>query len=232
MKDISDLEVRQTRIFPIDTLPITRLLTPAVMKGFNERFGWGGTETVEGDIVLKPGFFPGPDAKDAVIIRSLQFNMRRLILSVVGDSATANIVFDAIATFFEDQAQWTRTEPIVLVEDTGCVVTLAFDWTALVAPAFREFALGTMERFGKYARPEIRGMGFGLRFAYPAVPPELQERGVTLGERVLTIEPRLNVPLAERRYYTNSPSDSDTHIALLESLEHALSQGGKSGAKR
>jgi len=225
MKDVTEFEVKQTRIFPVDGLPMPRLITPAVSNAFRERFGWGGAEAPEGEIVFQPGVFPNTEAKDAIVIKSLQMNERRMVLTVIADSSGANQVHKGLMDFFAEVAGWTPAEPLILTEDTTCTATLDFDWDALLSPAMRKFLKGTMNETisaHSISPPEVRGLHFAVRIAYPEVPTKLQEHGVALSDKTLTVEPRVQTPPSERRYYTSSPTDSDTHLQLLEQLERAL----------
>jgi hypothetical protein len=231
MKEIGEFEVKQVRIFPIDSLPFVRLITPAVATAFKEQFGWGGVEIPsEGEVLFRPGLLADAEAKDAVVIKGLQLNERRMILNVMGDSRTANRVHKAICDFFAGNAGWRPVEPLILTEETTCVATLAFEWTRLLSPALREFAVGNLlERLSTQspATPEIRGVNLSFRLAYPDLPPNLREHGVALSDKKLTIEPRVNTPLSDRRYYTFSPSDSETHLQLLEHLERRLTNDSR-----
>lgn len=229
MRDISDIEVRQVRIFPVDVFPVMKLALPQIGQAFRERFGWGAAEAQkDGDMLLSPGSFSVPDGGEVVAIRALQFNERRMILTVVGGSGVANLANRAILSFFADAAGWKPVEPLVLTEETTCVATLDFEWTDLLSPAVAAFARGPMLKAisaTASARAEIRGLSFSFRLSYFDAPASLGEHGVTLSDKRLVVEPRMNTPLAERRFFTFSPTDSDTHLRLLSQLEESVAAG-------
>lgn len=236
MKDAIQLEVKQVRIFPIDSLPIVRLMTPPVAQAFKERFVWGGVSTEEGkegaDVVFQPGLFPANDGKDSIVISSLQMNDRRIVISVRGDTRDTNRVYEGLVAFLRETAGWSVTDPLILTEETTCVATLGFDWTSLLSPELVSFAQGPLLDMVSQegSRPQIKGLRLSFAVTYPDAPPRLREHGVTLGDKLVTIEPRVSTALAERRFFTHSPSDSGTHRKLLDRLEQTLA-GTKAGRK-
>jgi hypothetical protein len=230
MRDTAEIEVRQVRIFPMDSLPTGKLIRPAVAQAFKDRFGWEGAEaSKEGDILLRPGLLSVPDTDEVVAIRSLQINDRRMILAVAGESAAANRVNGAILEFFAQATGWKPVEPVVLTQETTCLATLDFEWADLLSPAVVGFARGPMlealSAAAEPARAEIRGLSFSFRISFVDPPPGFAEHGVALADKRLTVEPRTNTPLLERRFFTSSPTDSDTHFRLLTQLENAVTAG-------
>ena len=68
---------------------------------------------------------------------------------------------------------------------------------------------------------------FSARISYDLLDSGLREVGVRLVDKTLTIEPRIRTRLEERRYYTLSPTDSETHLELLREFEKAFRRAGK-----
>jgi hypothetical protein len=61
---------------------------------------------------------------------------------------------------------------------------------------------------------------------------ELKEVGIAIGEKYLSVEPRQDAPLADRRYFTASPLACDAHLHFVEELERSLLGGAASRKKK
>jgi hypothetical protein len=229
MRDTTDIEAQQIRIYPMDSLPLGRLASPAVSAAFREMFGWTKAEAAEeGGIGFGPGFFAGPDGADSITIKSFQLNDRRLILTVVGETRMAHRAYDAMLHFFVESTGWKPVDPVVVTEQTACVTTLDFDWLDLMSPAVARFVQGPLLEAASLASPApavVRGMSFQLRVAYSGAPQEISAHGITLSDKRVVVEPRVNTPFADRRYFTLSPTDSETHLRLVAQLEKDVIAG-------
>lgn len=229
MKDVAQPEARQIRIFPSDKVPLLRLAAPAVSEMVAKRLG--GAEVVSrppagspiaGELVFSGGTLPAEGKTGSNIIKVLQIAERKIALVVEGTTAVANRAYELFSGVAKELG-YDLGEPLVLTHETSCVVTLDFDWTALLAPPTLSFVQGPMlASLAGPTAPAIRGLSFAIRLGYPDVPSELREHGVSLADKAVTIEPRAQTPLSERRYFTSSPSDTETHMALLRELEGAL----------
>ncbi len=224
MKDVSLLEVRQVRIFPADRLAFAHLAAASATLALAKLLGGAvSSVSVPGELTFVAGSFVDDDGKTTRVIKTIQISDRRIVLVVEGDSAAANKAYELVRAFVAEIGT-DPGKPLTLTEETTCVATLDFDWTALIAPAVRDFGLGVMlEKLSSAgSSPEIRGLSFSFRLSYPDVPEELHRHGVTLAEKAFTIEPRIQTPLSERRYFTSSPTDTSSHFKLIEALEQAL----------
>jgi hypothetical protein len=61
-----------------------------------------------------------------------------------------------------------------------------------------------------------------FEISYEPTSPVLEEHDVSLARKLLMIGPRAGTRLRERRFYTASPTDAETHLELLMSLERQL----------
>lgn len=227
MKKILRIDVTQTRVFPVDRLPIATLTMPGPAQAFKERFGWARTSTPTPGEIRYEGGVAQADGAPPVQIPLLDMNAQRIGFSVVGDSNSANRVFGEISAFLESidsSGNWKGTEPVVLTQDTSAVVQLDLDWRALFAPRFLSFQEQAISKIGEKVSAEaiLRSFSLSFRISFDGIPPAVAAHSITLLDKMLTIEPRINSPLADRVFFTASPTDSDTHLSLVRDLEKML----------
>jgi hypothetical protein len=232
MKDISELKVKQIRIFGADRVPFAALRTAMGKKAMAELFSWNEIvpNPITGELIFGAGAFQPKDAPP-IIVDSLQIGDRRIVLEVSGDSEKATAIYTALAeglVRFDRGRRWADASPIVLVHETSCVATLDFDWRSLLSSPLVQFAKELASKLtNDSASATIAGVNCGIIFSFGVKDPSILQNGITLSNKTFAIEPRVNTPLSERRYYTFSPVDSDKHLVLLREIE-ALIAGKQS----
>jgi hypothetical protein len=232
-----NISVKQFRIFRPDTLPFPLLRTGSGVEALKTmlRFREAIIDPASSDIA-----FNGGDVQDGtrfIVVNSLQVNPQRMILDVAADSASANLAFQAVAAVF---AQLGRAfggveaqEPLVFTEETTCVARLAFQWTELLSDKFADFVSANVlpQASTPNGDASVSGLQLRLLIKYDAKNAALHDYNVFLGNKALVVEPRENLPLSERIYFTSSPLSSDEHLRLLEELEGSLA-GDRLPARR
>jgi hypothetical protein len=227
MKEILRLEVTQTRVFPIDRLPLEALGLPGPVQAFNTRFNWGGMNAPKpGEVRFEAGVLD-LDGAPPIQIKQLELSAQRISLSVLGDSNRASRVFEEVSAFLgtiDPSGNWKGTEPVIFTQETNAVVPLNIDWRSLFSARFMSFQEQAVSRISEKSPGEavVRSFSLTFRLSFNGAPPSLTEHGVTLADKGLVIEPRKNSPLADRVFFTASPTDSDTHLSLVRDLEKAL----------
>lgn len=224
MKEISELKVKQIRIFGVDRIPFGALRTAVGQKALNELFSWSeiGTNPVTGELVYSAGVFKQKEGLPIVVDR-IQISDRRIVLDVACETEQATIIYstlsEALARFDVGQ-RWTNGTPIVLVHETSCIVTLDFDWNCLLSNPLLQFTRVLTDKLSSdAASARVVGIRCGIMFSYAVEDHAVREHGITLSNKAFIVEPRANTPLAERRFHTSSPVDSTTHMALIRDLE-------------
>jgi hypothetical protein len=230
MKDIVDLKVAQVRLYPVDVLPISSLLLEKTLISFRDtlRFKAGsrpeekqevpGVELLGGEIEYKGRVH---------LIERLAIEQQRLILSVFGTSSVADAVYERIRDILvaaDSSGAFPKSKPYVKVEETSCVATLDVDFRKLFAPPVLQFLEKTVRQRTStgLAKSDVTSFKFSARISYELLDPDLKKADIRLSDKTLTIEPRIRTRLEERRYYTLSPTDSETHLALLREFEKAF----------
>jgi hypothetical protein len=231
------VSVKQFRIFRPDTLPFPLLRTRSGVEALKTmlRFRDAIIDPVSSDIA-----FNGGDVQDGtrfIVVNSLQINPQRMVLDVAADSASANLAFQAVAAVF---AQLGRAfggveaeEPLVFTEETTCIARLAFQWEELLSEKFADFVSAKVlpQASTRDGDASVSGLQLRLLIKYDAKNAALKDHNVFLGNKGLIVEPRENLPLSERTYFTSSPLSSDAHLRLLGELESSLS-GDRQSARR
>jgi len=227
MKDVSELKVKQIRIFPADRIPFATLRTIIGQKSLAEHFSWSeiGANPATGELIYSAGVLQSTNGNPIVVDR-LQINDRRIVLQVTGETAQASVVYSSLAGLlagFDSSGRWKDSEPVVLVHETTCVVTMDFEWNSLLSAPLLGFAQSMMPVLtSEAAAADIIGIKCGIVFSYALKDQTIREHGITLSNKTFSVEPRVNTPLSERRYFTASPTDSDTHMDLLRKLEDTM----------
>lgn len=231
MKDIVDMIVTQVRIYPADSLPFAELRRADNSKKLKESFHF---ESVRFDplgaqqMTFNNGVFEYRGK--SLQVSNLTIEQRRVLIQVRGRSPMADAFYSAFVSNLRTLDGCPRTiklEPLIKAEETACVATLDIDFNDLIAPPLLRFIqmewrakLGTQH--GAPKSVAFKNLSFEVRYASSS--PELEEHDVALSNKLITIEPRLATPLRERRFYTSSPTDSETHIAMLQALEKEVAK--------
>jgi hypothetical protein len=227
VRDVAQLEVKQIRIFPPDLLPFRMMFVGPIGERFRQRYAWGDLSLVPtGAIQFVRGTFAPPGSDAPCLVNSCEINDRRIIVQVSADSATATAFYRSVHAFLAECAPgpaWQDAKPVVHTQETVCSVALDIDWNDLLAPGLVTF-LG-QQVAGVLSRESAPARVLGYKLSFPIdyqTPPAAAERAITYSQKVLTIEPRPGTTPEERRFFTTSPLDSDSHLELLKSLEAHL----------
>jgi hypothetical protein len=226
MKDIADLTVTQLRIYPADCVPLAELRVPTNASQIKDVFKFGGVQIdpFGSQVAFSNGLFE--DGNKSFTIPTLVVDDRKITAQVRGHSRTADAFYAALTTVLGSLSGVSEFEPLLKAEDTTCIATLQMDFSELLAPALWRFiqseAKSKLAR--EYGKPKsIAFKNLAFEISYEPTDSKFEEHGIALSNKLLTIEPRIGTPLSERRFFTSSPTDSETHISMLEKLEATLS---------
>jgi len=230
MKDVTELTVSQVRIFPSDCLPFTYLALESNAKVVKDALQFDRFQTSAVPIIFENGSFE--QGGRTVLVSSLTVEPRRTILKVLGNSeeaSAAHALFENALRRFDPRGSDSSYDRIVLTEETSCVATLDVSYDELFSSSLSRF-LGTVARerlTTEYASPTqigLKRLSFEVR--YEPSDASIRDHDVMISQKLITIEPRAGTPLKERRFFSSTPADSSTHLALLEALEQQLRPAG------
>lgn len=228
MKNIADLTVTQVRIYPLDCVPFAELRVPTNATKVKDCFAFGAVQSdpFGAQLIFSSGLFNHRGKSFNIL--SMIFESRKITIQLRGPSTVADALYSAVTKVLGSimsRVGDPKFDPLLKVEETACVATLNLDFKDFVSRSLWRFvqnegkeSLGT-----KYGRPKsvaFKNLSFEIR--YEPVNPQLEEYDVVLANKFLTIEPRVGTPQSERRFFTSSPTDSETHISILEGLEAAV----------
>ena len=238
MENVTGMVVMQTRVFAPDIVPYRLIVTPLGTNLLKQTLGFrdASWNQENWDYVFQDGTFEYRSITVPIIW--LGFNDRRILIQVQGDSDAALAAYSSVRGLLTDLApDFQNPEPLLFSQETSCSVKLDFEWTSLLSTALVE----QVNKRAKEVSTEEIGMavkGLTLRFTLGAARKSelLTDYGITIFDQTIAIEPKANVPLSERVYFTYSPCDSDTHLKLVTELEISLaskaSRPGRKSTKR
>jgi hypothetical protein len=231
MKAIAGMLVQQTRLFAPDVVPYRLVITSYGANRLRQALGFGSTNWLEN---LEYGFQDGAIEHQGGIvpITWASFHDRRIVVQVSGDSSAAHAAYSAIREVLTElDPGFRNATPLASTEETSCTAQLNFEWTALLNPALVEHvSQRAQELSSEHVERFIKGVNIRFTLGIEVKGKELSERGITLSDQSLIIEPRADTPLSERTYHTYSPCDSGTHLKLVSELESKLS--GRAASRR
>ncbi len=223
MKNITDLTVSQDRIFPIDLIPFRSINAESAINKIRQAFNIKEVDSSQAD---KVNFLRGETkiGKSIKVIDSLSIEPKRIWFTFVGTSKEANLFYESlkgIVVQFDQNQVFRSSKPLTKIEQTVCSVNLDVDFRNIFADKFNNYLNKTvMEGLSsKLTTAHIKGMIFYTDISYQIKDPSLISHNITLYPTYFSIQPRVDTPLEEKRFYTMSPTDSDTHLKLLEEFE-------------
>ena len=229
MKDVTDLVVTQFRVFPPNSIPLPRLKTRTQLEALKDRFAFvrTGVDPETGDILAEGGEFGAEDGK-RIALEAVHIAERRTVIEVLGNSAEADQFHELLLAHLRDSVtdDLVIPKPVVKTDQSVCVVTLEVDALELYAKPVRHFLQDIVpSRLStEDADATLRLVRFTAALRFKEKRQEIKEHRISLADKRLTIEPRAGSPMSDRRYYTSSPTDSDTHLALVCEFEKLIAQ--------
>jgi hypothetical protein len=225
MKDVSDLTVTQFRFYPAGAIPYKSLRVSSRLKPLVAPFSFsrGYLDPATEEIVFESG------SHEDVVIDRVAFSDRRLVLKVLGSSADADRFHGALWSAFMKEATGVDTrppKPVLFFQETACSVTLDADVLSFLAPSVARFVKKDLLAVtsNDVAVTSLTNLNLRFELSYKAKIDLLDSHKIGLANKCFVLEPLANTPLSERRYFAESPTDSDTHIRLIESFERAVKQ--------
>lgn len=220
MRDIIELAVAQIRIYASDVLPFLSVHSAPGARRIQEAFQFRNVDADPLGRHVRFGYGVFEYEGRSVNVIDLLIDPRRIQFQIRGSSLIADAFCLAVLRLFVPIGD--IAEPLMKSDETNCVAILDIDFTDLVSPALMNFAMHDAKdklrtAYGKPKAIGFRSLSFEIK--YQPFNSELEEHGIALANKTLTIEPRTGTSLRERRFYTTSPTDSDTHLELLKRLE-------------
>jgi hypothetical protein len=229
MKELLRLSVTQIRIFAADTLGFRYFRSPSSIADIKQQFGFDsqaspfeGLPVEAPSLVFTSGQFEFDNKK--YLVESLTLEDRRIIFTISAESAVADRFFSRLIQIlrtYDLREAAPEYAPIVLAQETVCVAKLDLKLGDLLCNSQENIQ---RDIDGLFSTPgyNVRVFPTSIRFAvhYLDIPDELKNHKITMADKDIAIEVRVKTDPDEGVFFTRSPFDSNSHLKLIEMLEH------------
>lgn len=159
--------------------------------------------------------------KNKIIVNKLSFEDRKIIIDAASTSAKSNELFSVIARDiirYDCTNTFNPSDAVLKSEVTSCVAFLDIDYMRIYSNKLKSFVKNNFAPLltRKYLGIQPSKMSFIVNFK---PDKELLKEKISLAQKTLTIEPKADIGLEKKIFYSMSPFDSDTHLKLLEQFE-------------
>lgn len=228
MPQILEVFTTERRLFAPETLAWTHIVMESTRERLRQRYNFG-----------QINFIPNPDPNAAQVlavmgefkteadswpILQLLITPNAVEFQLTGSSMHADIFFEDLAKFIgqstaqsrllEEKSEYARTY------QTIAVAKLNFRADALISASFNEFLTKSVQR--RLERPDAQ-VEIELQHLSWKISYKTEQTSFWLLPRELRIEPRQGSRPEDNLFFTQSPSDFDTHLKILDSLEREFS---------
>lgn len=218
---IIELSVKQTRIYEVDKIPFSNLYTYSWVKKIYDNFNFVVKDSpfMEDKLVFNNGEF-AVDGRN-VIIESLEIESRRILLTIVGDSKTADHVGIEIENLISELNGQKLADVLVKFDETTCVMSSKVNFFAIFTDEFNDYLKNTVLKStsSQNAKSLLKSARMRFQLRYEPGKENLSDYNVYLSEKTFVIEPREGTPFNKNIFFTFSPTDSDSHLKILQDFE-------------
>ncbi len=229
MRSVSELRVSQIRLYPIDRIPFQALFVARNLTALQETFHFKSVGPAEESsrpaVVFEVGDFTH-EGREYPMVR-LVIQPMKTLLTAFAPSPACTAAYGVVESFLgkiDVDRRFEGTSPVIMTEETSCALDLDLKLERLLSPAF--LTLASKEVQEAVSRPDavatISPARIALKVKYAVKDPELAKTSFSIADKVLFIEPRAHTSPGAQRFFTQSPTDSEAHLRLLESLEQAF----------
>jgi len=230
MKLIKGPTVTQIRIFPQDTIPYTDLAIGKNFDRFKEKFSFSKAE------VPFPFYEPGVPKiinfsggninidNESFLIRSLNFDERKIVLVIEAPSDRVDRAFDTIGEELKGIDRYNNFSPsnyLIKTEETECIVYLNIDYYHFFSRKFLSFIKTSITKYSQQPlrKVTLKNLSFEISFKQDKI---LEDMRISIAPKPFVIEPRFATREEDKIFYTRSPYGSERHLKLLTELEALL----------
>ena len=227
MGSVSLMNVSQVRIYPAPGFPLYRFLrTRRGAEFLAEKYGFTNFGMVsEDEYSADEGVFSLP-GDQRIALEKFSFGIRRTIFQGWAGSVEVSEAYDSV---LEDVCREIGHDdelptPVVFTQETTLITELGFDASRLLSEPLADFTENALPRrlANQYATAGTRLQALRFRVSFDPSSSNLADHGISLSQKPFTLEPVTQAPIESRLYFTQSPCDSETHLALVREVEDAL----------
>lgn len=224
---ISNLTVEQIRVFDLDAMPSRFMIVPSVINKITERYHSERGSNPAQPPIPSLHFIGGEFIHKKIIpINYITFEDRRILLSIVGTSDEADLLFEDLRKKISEVLgpSITFSPPIIKSDQTSCFATFKVDIQNFFSNPLLNFCEKNLQKFNKIPKTKITTQPFSLRMeiSYQIDDPAMNTSNITVAPKHLIIERRLQTPPEKNMYFVSSPFDSNSHLKLIEELQEKM----------
>lgn len=233
MKDITSLTVTEKVVFATDIIPFKEVFIASNIKNYISPFLFRKVEVLEdgANIVGLQALQGEYEFEGAVYpIESLIIGSNRITYQMEAETKVSNMFYMTLAASLNKMnpdKQFEKKKPSLKTTETACVVTLEVDYKKVFSSAFYDFATKHVKRVAsnqvnEVAEVTVQPMSLLFSVDYCITDKKLKRSNVSIEVKRLAIEPRIGTDPKDNRFFTSSPTDSDTHLKLVADFEKAI----------
>lgn len=223
MGKIREMSVNQSRIFQIDEIPYFQLETHTALEEIISKFKFRGDSSGKNNnLRFTKGEFKVDD--DIKPIVELEIEQTKIRFTIIGDSNDGNLFYKELETLINKYKDNHSIEPVICVQQTACSISLDLEYKNFFSNKLNRFLETNLikETSFDYAKSYLKGFRLNFEIGYEIQESIVKEKGVSIVPKYFAVEPRESTKMEEHVYFTTSPTDSETHLKLVNEFEKAL----------
>ena len=224
MKEVRVLSTSQVRIFPVDAIPLTKLMIAKHRKIIESLFNFEKTEAITRAGNTGMSFLAGSCGPKPLLVEEVTIEERRIITRVQGTTKETTSVYEEIKKVLEQVNEDRSIKELLCTHETASSVVLSVPFERVFSQPFLNFLnkSATKHIGSPWAEHYLAPTGLRFRIQYKLTDDTLVKNHIALAPKELVIEPRSQSALEDQLYWITSPTDTDTHFKLIDDLEKSL----------
>lgn len=225
--DILEMISSEIRIYPQDTIPYDSFLLDESIKIFQSTFNIT-RQAIPIPIIDEASqknmlFLHGNiyNSEKSIVILSIQFEDRKIVIQLKGDSEDTRFVFEKIFEYFKTITpgkNYDADSAIIKTYETKSIVKVDVAFDNFLSPKMNRF-LKSIIRKEKNKISEISLGKLQFHVSFKQDQKLFDRSNIYLSSKQLIIEPRQGHHHSERIYFCSSPTDSKKHMEMLDDLD-------------
>ena len=222
MNNISDIQVKQIRIFEVNRIPYLSLNTPTSIEDILTSFSFNMDANFREGLRFVTGEYKTKDKN--LMLMELTIQPQKIYFSINSSSEDADLFYEELSELilkYDYDNAFRLDSYIVKTQETCCVADLDIKHEKIFSKEFLNYVRKDMLKTvsNKDARAFLNSFTLRFKYRFDIENPTIKKYGVTFSDKHLIIEPREGSTLEDLKYFTVSPTDSSTHLKLLSSIE-------------
>lgn len=228
MKKIRRLKTTQIMIFQADDIDIVSIRRKSSIKKLQSLFSLNFMQLpenlpvqVQPQLIFQNGEFKLNDK--IYDIEQLVIEDRKIIINIYAEYEISNAFFDDIKNLFisfESRDQPGDYNPIITTYETLCVSNLNIEFENFFKKDDTQKIESIIsEKDSHGASIKLYPTSFKFKIKYDDIPDDLKGNNISINDKQLIVELRDMTNPKDKIFYTFSPTRSDVHLKLLDTLE-------------